>query len=62
MRRKNHWWTHHCKSFESEVPLVAKVIRGLNFTHDDDILNAYTETTISIVARFYGEECVSAAL
>jgi hypothetical protein len=43
--------SYHRYTFESKETFVAKVIRRLNFTHDDHVLDAYAIFPVVIVAR-----------
>ena len=38
---------------EAEVPLVAKVMWGLRFADDDDVLDADAVPPVGVVSRFY---------
>ena len=38
---------------ESKIALVAKVVRGLNFPNDDDVLDTDSELAIGVVAGLW---------
>jgi hypothetical protein len=45
-------WEYHGNMFKPKESLVAKVVRCLNLTYDDYVLDARSVLSIGIVARF----------